>query len=636
MKETRLSRRAFLGLGATAAVAAGAAGLAGCAPQQSAGTASAEDDGSPNGGSASSVSPTKYTPDFLTPPPIPTDVKEEKDCDVLVIGMGIAGTAAAKEAAEAGKKVIVLEKQPEDSYSVISMAGDFGVVGSQIQKDLGIEWAPKEDIFNEFVKETGGRCDTWMMNYWYDHSGEDFDWFIEGADYEVLESTAANRKTDKPNFIRPKCFPPLETYNYKEEVYPYFHGTITTNPNMQWACEAAFNAAVAGGAELIYNAEGEQLIVENDKVVGAYAKTPDGYLKVNAKAVVLCCGDYGANPEMRHYYAPWTEEFMGGVDDGRGQLMGIWAGGWMELGPHAPMTHHMGGSLGVDSFLQLNMEGKRFMNEDVPGQNIAAEHTRQPVAKDPELAKAGVKAWQIFDSKWPEQIIHMPDGHGYTTYFVPDDQAAEYETVLSGFGLGYTTQAMVDERTDVIANSLEELAEKTGLPLETMKAEIERYNELCHKGIDEDFGKMSKRMFPVENPPVLRVQVRQRGHAGHVRRPGVRPRAARHQGRHERSHPRPVRGGQHDGPPPAGGLPRRGGRHQSGQRAHLRPPGRQERRRGGVGNPYARRFPPPFQTPREEAPSPSREGASVSAVCQMTRPLDTVTRPYCYDIFQKS
>ena len=342
MKETRLSRRAFLGLGATAAVAAGAAGLAGCAPQQSAGTASAEGDGSPNGGSASSVSPTKYTPDFLTPPPVPTDVKEEKDCDVLVIGMGIAGTAAAKEAAEAGKKVIVLEKQPEDSYSVISMAGDFGVVGSQIQKDLGIEWAPKEDIFNEFVKETGGRCDTWMMNYWYDHSGEDFDWFIEGADYEVLESTAANRKTDKPNFIRPKCFPPLETYNYKEEVYPYFHGTITTNPNMQWACEAAFNAAVAGGAELIYNAEGEQLIVENDKVVGAYAKTPDGYLKVNAKAVVLCCGDYGANPEMRHYYAPWTEEFMGGVDDGRGQLMGIWAGGWMELGPHAPMTHHMG------------------------------------------------------------------------------------------------------------------------------------------------------------------------------------------------------------------------------------------------------------------------------------------------------
>ncbi|MBC2888433.1 FAD-dependent oxidoreductase [Gordonibacter massiliensis (ex Traore et al. 2017)] len=495
MSEKGLSRRAFLGFGATAAAAAAAVGITGCAPQAK-GDASASGNASSAGGAA-----TKFTPDFLTPPPVPTDVKDEKTCDVLVIGMGLAGTAAAKEAAEAGKKVIVLEKQPEDSYSVISMAGDFGVVGSKIQKDLGIEWAPKEDILNEFVKETGGRCDTWMTNYWYDHSGEDFDWFIENADYEVLKSTAANRETDKPNYIRPKCFPPQEGYNYKEEVYPYFHGTITTNPNMQWACQAAFEDAMKAGAELIYNAEGEQLIVEDGTVKGAYAKTKDGYLKVNAKAVVLCCGDYGANPEMRHYYAPWTEEFMGGVDDGRGQLMGIWAGGWMELGPHAPMTHHMGGSLGVDSFLQLNMEGKRFMNEDVPGQNIADEHTRQPVAKDPEMAEAGVKAWQIFDSKWPEQIDKMPDGHGYTTHFVSEEEAPNYETVLSGFGLGYTTAAMVEERTDVIANSLEELAEKTGLPYDTMKAEIERYNELCHKGVDEDFGKMSKRLFPVENPP---------------------------------------------------------------------------------------------------------------------------------------
>lgn len=502
MKETRLSRRAFLGLGATAAVAAGAAGLAGCAPQQSAGTASAEGDGSPNGGSASSVSPTKYTPDFLTPPPVPTDVKEEKDCDVLVIGMGIAGTAAAKEAAEAGKKVIVLEKQPEDSYSVISMAGDFGVVGSQIQKDLGIEWAPKEDIFNEFVKETGGRCDTWMMNYWYDHSGEDFDWFIEGADYEVLESTAANRKTDKPNFIRPKCFPPLETYNYKEEVYPYFHGTITTNPNMQWACEAAFNAAVAGGAELIYNAEGEQLIVENDKVVGAYAKTPDGYLKVNAKAVVLCCGDYGANPEMRHYYAPWTEEFMGGVDDGRGQLMGIWAGGWMELGPHAPMTHHMGGPLGVDGYLQLNINGERFMNEDVGGQPFQNQLSRLPKKT----------AWQIFDSKWKDQIKYMDTGHGNVNWYVEsgaDVPNGSYgknayisdEDNEDGNTPGFLSYFEGEKALGVTANSIAELAKLMEVDEAALTATIERYNELAAAGNDEDFGKRADRLFPVEEGP---------------------------------------------------------------------------------------------------------------------------------------
>ena len=54
------------------------------------------------------------------------------------------------------------------------------------------------------------------------------------------------------------------------------------------------------------------------------------------------------------------------------------------------------------------------------------------------------------------------------------------------------------------ADTLEELAEIVGYTGEAKTnflAEVERYNELCHNGLDEDFGKMSKRMFPVENPP---------------------------------------------------------------------------------------------------------------------------------------
>ena len=50
------------------------------------------------------------------------------------------------------------------------------------------------------------------------------------------------------------------------------------------------------------------------------------------------------------------------------------------------MTHHMGGALGVDGYLQLNMEGKRFMNEDVPGQNIA-DQAASLWRKTPKTAK---------------------------------------------------------------------------------------------------------------------------------------------------------------------------------------------------------------------------------------------------------
>lgn len=442
------------------------------------------------------------TPAFLIKPEVPTDIVEERDCDVLIIGMGLAGTAAFKAAAEAGVTTIALEKQPEDSYSVIYMAGDFGVVGSQIQKDLGIEWAPKADIMNEMAKECGSRIDTWMMSYWYDHSGEDFDWFVEGADFEVLTATAAEKQTDKEFYIRPKCFPKSENYDYHEEYIPYFHGTITTNPNMQWACQAAMDAGKAAGGEIIFGATGEQLIQdESGAVIGAYAQTEAGYIKVNAKQVVLTCGDYGANQEMKAYYAPEYVDYTGGVDTGDGHRMGIWAGGRMEEGPHAPMAHHMGAALGVDSYLQLNNLGKRFMNEDIPGQNLTQMLSRQPLASDPEKREADIRAYQIFDSKWPEQIADMPDGHGYTSHYVPDDQVDQYPLVLSGFGLGWTTSQMVEDSVDYKADTLEELFEQMGLPVETAMAEVERYNELCAAGYDEDFGKTPKRLFPVENPP---------------------------------------------------------------------------------------------------------------------------------------
>ncbi|GHU99143.1 FAD-binding dehydrogenase [Spirochaetia bacterium] len=484
-KHQGITRRDFIkgsAVGAAGVVAAGVLGA--CAT---------------TGESASGAGPGQ--PGFLVPPPVPRTVKNELDCDVLVIGYGLAGVAAAREAAENGARVIAVEKQT--SLQGVTMAGDFGVVGSQIQKNLGIQWAPKSVIVNQLMKDMTYRPNPELLNYWYDHSGADFDWFVEGADFEVLPSTAANKSTGNPNYIRPKCFPPLEGYDYRTEYYPYFHGTITTNPNMQWAMEACHELGAAKGVQVLYAHKGEQLIKgPNGAIAGAYVSDVDGsYTRINARAVVLSTGDFGGNKAMRDYYIPWANEFAcyytqmdaKGVpaNTGDGQLMGMWAGAQMELGPLAPMTHHMGAALGVNAFLQLNTKGKRFMNEDIPGQNIADQLSRQP----------GKTSWQIFDSKWPEQLQSQPTGHGYVNYFVPDDQKDRYATVLAGFGLGYTTKEMVENAVTFSANSIEELAQKMELPSDVVADQVRRYNEQCARGRDEDFGKDSRRLYPVANPP---------------------------------------------------------------------------------------------------------------------------------------
>ncbi len=142
------------------------------------------------------------------------------------------------------------------------------------------------------------------------------------------------------------------------------------------------------------------------------------------------------------------------------------------------------------------------MNEDIPGQNIADQLSRVPVGTNPLSGAEDLRSWQIFDSKWPDEIDKMPDGHGYVNHFVADDEVDAYATVLSGFGLGYTTKAMVEGTEGlIVADTIEDLAAQCNLPVEAVVASVNRYNELCAAGHDADFGKDPRRLFPVSEPP---------------------------------------------------------------------------------------------------------------------------------------
>ena len=82
-------------------------------------------------------------------------------------------------------------------------------------------------------------------------------------------------------------------------------------------------------------------------------------------------------------------------------MMALWIGAVMEPGPHTPMIHGPAGPLAqLAAFLQVNLLGERFQNEDVPIQSDVNAVERQP----------GRTTWQVFDSRYPEQLPYH--GHG--------------------------------------------------------------------------------------------------------------------------------------------------------------------------------------------------------------------------------
>jgi fumarate reductase flavoprotein subunit len=230
---------------------------------------------------------------------------------------------------------------------------------------------------------------------------------------------------------------------------------------------------------------------ENGRVTGVIALGKDGhYIQFNAlKAVVMCTGDYGNNPWMMQKYCPLAADIAlenniymtrnedlrvapEPLDTGDGHQMVMRIGGVMQSGPHAPMAHATAGPLGNAPFLRVNVEGERYENEDVTAQSIANSLSCQP----------GKKAWQIFDSKWEEEIKGM--GVGLGRFFEVNPIAR----------MAFETQSMS-------ADTLEELAKKIDVSVKTFKATVERYNQLARIGKDLDYAKYPDRLTTIDKPP---------------------------------------------------------------------------------------------------------------------------------------
>jgi len=386
----------------------------------------------------------------------------DDEADVVIVGLGAAGSCAAVEAREAGADVLVLERASGGGGLTASAAGHlyFGG-GTRVQKAVGVE-DTVEDMFAYLMAVTP-EPDEEKIRLYCEGSVAQFDWLVERG---VPFNDTFYRQKDVVQ-MTDECL--IESGN--EAAWPFADKAKPAARGHKVAMEGE-----AGGAKLIeklleharkigvrvtVDAAVKSLVRDGDRIVGVVYRTTEGDKAARARSgIILAAGQFGMNEEMvkrycRHLKDDRIEKQGSTFDDGAGHQLGAAAGGVLD---------HMDGGLVTSPFyppeklihgILVNKNGERFINED------------------------------SYHSKTSISCLDQPDG---VAYLIADDSF--YERPL------YQWQELVDA-WDTVA----EMEKGLGMPDGSLQATVAAYNENAAKGEDPTFHKASKWLKPLTNPP---------------------------------------------------------------------------------------------------------------------------------------
>ena len=451
-----ISRRTFLqGAGATAAVAA-TAGFAG--------TAVAEEEVA----YPFRMTAEDYAESAVEVAPI-TSFADEKTYDIVVVGAGTSGVPAVLTALEEGCTVACLEKQ---AFAVSQGNGCTGLILPKCTAMGKRRWMHKWMEVNSY------RANYDLLQFYAEHSGETILWtYKQAMDVDYLP---ASTRITKYEYENGETAIMLSTsYGVKPE-------------DMMNLIQKLAEKAAGLGAEFFYETPGVQLVVdESGAVTGVIGKTTAGeYIKFNAsKAVIIAAGDYQNNSALMDRWMPDVADFakkqFGKTGDGI--LMAMAAGCNVAPVGHQRQMHDFDSCPAAFTgtpCLYVNENGERFMCEEVP-------HTSQCEYLRKQVGERGKYSF-IFDDNYDVDFGSSVTRETLQNYYPGQDS---YAPGIRG------------NLADVhCADTLEELAESLGIPADNLIATVERYNELCDLGIDEDFGKQPAYMKKVEKAPFWAVK----------------------------------------------------------------------------------------------------------------------------------
>lgn len=453
------------------------------------------------------------------------------DTDVLVVGMGGSGVAAALSAAENGASVLAIDKAGKYGGTSELTSGPMAInVPSQVEAEIA-DWP--NPVTGETETKPAG-ADLIDAEALYE------DWLA----YTTIDGV----QTAKPEMIRIMIDESgytddwLTQYGFSFDPAIDFAGNswaaFTPHTGAKALTESFFDSVIGHfeemGGSYMLETEAYDLIYDEatNQVTGVLARsTADGteYV-INAKAVVLATGGYAGSAEMEETYlsneyyplkGAWKQFGMqqndgkmiqAAIDDGAG-----------TYNISVPPMVHVGG---VDGFLSgyeaVPIEGQISSSTGRPAVwsvadiplNMAISSNTLAVGADgkrftSETALSMFNPWisgPHFYSIWGNEQIQDLIANGFDE--VPYGPSTNYlgygSSIPAGVPLPETEeilQAAIDAGYVYKADTIAELAEKMGFDPEVLEATVEEYNSYCATGVDEAFGKDAQYLAAVEGGP---------------------------------------------------------------------------------------------------------------------------------------
>jgi fumarate reductase flavoprotein subunit len=393
--------------------------------------------------------------------------------DIAVLSAGTAGLAAAVTAAEGGASVIALEKTNHTGGTALR-ANQLFCVESKLQRIKQYSLT-KEEAFRVYMDFMQWSVDARLIKTLIDMSTETMEWFEDmGVEFTDLTShgpggyyTAHIVKPDPPQ--------------------PGLGGAATMMRKLE---EKARELSI----QILLKTPAKKLIKEDGQITGVEAENSEGEtVRVNCKAVILATGGFGG-----HHRAPFG--IPGLVGEGIRMAKEVGAEttegtmpppfGGEHRASAANLTSPVTGSF-MHPHLMVNLFGVRFMNEEVA--------ITTPFGGNAVAIQKNKTAFRIYDEDMKDYLIEngleFPGGFGIAQAGTPTTKVNREEFEAEINAILEKGSGMV-----IVANSIDELAEKTGIDKEGLKKTVEEYNRFCETGRDALFNKKARYLRPVKRP----------------------------------------------------------------------------------------------------------------------------------------